>query len=100
MEFTVDDLPAIQRVLNRSENEDLSTLVQIERAALKVGLKYPVQDANQLRAFLQEFGPTYTVAWFQVRFAWSLPIKSYDDFIEKAKVAIQQLHIGGDKVHR
>jgi hypothetical protein len=92
MPFTGDDLPAINAVFELSEYQDLSWLIRCVRAALDVGLEYPVQDANQLENFLQAIpGHAYDVAWFDQRFAEFLPVRDQNDFIVKARLAVQQV---------
>lgn len=88
MALTEEDLPAINAVLGQSDYQDLSLLVQCVRAALKVGLTYPVQEASQLENFLHELD--HDVAWFEALFAWSLPVQDENDFIAKARLAAQQ----------
>lgn len=88
MPFTGEDLPAINTVLGLSDYQDLNLLIQCVRAALKVGLTYPVQEASQLEDFLRELG--HDVAWFEPLFAWTLPVQDQNDFIVKARLAAQQ----------
>jgi hypothetical protein len=88
MEFTAEDLPAINAVLGLSDYRDFNLLIQCVRAALKVGLTYPVQDASQLENFLGELN--HDVAWFETLFAWSLPVQDQNDFIVKALLAAKQ----------
>lgn len=100
MNLTADDLPAVQEVLTWPGNEDLATLIQCEMTAVKVGLTYPVVNADQLADFLQELG--YTVEWFEQRFTSYLPVTDVNDFIAKVKLAIDQMHIlepHGAKMH-
>jgi hypothetical protein len=97
---TVDDLPALQEVLNFPGNEDVSALIACETAAIQVGLTYPVENANQLSKFLKALG--YTVPWFEQRFTSYLPVTDVNDFIAKVKLAIKQLHVlepHGAKIH-
>ena len=91
MELTAEDLPAVQMVLDLPENEELLTLVECVRAALKVGLEseYPIRDARQLENFLLEI--RHDCAWFEERFAEFLPIVNKADFIKKARVAVHQV---------
>jgi hypothetical protein len=97
---TVDDLSALEQVLNRPGNEDLAALLACEAIAVQVKLKYPVENANQLSEFLAALGQT--VAWFEQRFTSYLPVTDVDDFIAKVKLAIKQLHVlepRGAKIH-
>ncbi len=89
MELREEDLPVIQDVLGRDEYAELRALILCVRAARKVGLDYPVQEARQLENFLLEIG--HDVAWLEERFAEFLPVQDEDDFIVKARVAAHQV---------
>src|ERR1700678_2301870 len=96
MNFTAEDLPAIQKVLSSPGNEDTSALIQCQLAANKAGLEYPVKNASELSDFLREINSAYgdniyTVAWFEARFARFLPIQDKNDFTAKAELAIKIL---------
>jgi hypothetical protein len=93
VEFTAEDLPAVQMVLNRPEYDELRVLVRCVRAALEVGLEYPVPEAHQLGNFLRGIHPDLDVAWLEERFPRFLPVQDEDDFIEKARLAVRQVLI-------
>lgn len=84
----VEDLPAINAVLGLSEYEDLRLHIRCVRAALKVGLTYPVQEASQLENFLREI--SHDVAWFEEFFAWTLPVQDQNEFIAITRIAAKQ----------
>ena len=87
--MTEEDLPAVQKVFDRPEYKELGPVVLCVRAALKVGLEYPVGDAHQLENFLREIG--HDVAWFEERFSRFLPVQDEGDFIVKSRLAAQQM---------